>query len=63
MEILVTVLLLIVPVFSIVSFVISLRLLSRVKGLKELVIKLAQILDREENPAKKAVNAFQIGEL
>jgi hypothetical protein len=63
MEILVTVLLLIVPVFSIVSFVISLRLLSRVKGLKELVLKLAQLLDREENPAKKAVNAFQIGEL
>lgn len=63
MEILVTILLLIVPVFSIISFVISLRLLSRVKGLKELVLKLAQLLDREENPAKKAVNAFQIGEL
>lgn len=63
MEILITILLLIVPIFSIISFVITLRLLSRVKALKELVLKLATLLDHEENPAKKAVNAFNISEL
>lgn len=66
MEIVITIALLIVPIISVVALVLTLRTVSRVKALKQLVIDLSKIVSdygKDENPVSRAMQDYRIGSI
>lgn len=63
MDVLFTILLLVVPFISFAALFLAVRSYARSKALKELVVSLSRLIDKDETPARKAVKAFDISEL
>lgn len=64
MEVVITIALLIVPVISIVSLALAIRVSSKQKALKQLVMEFSKMINAsaQTDPVERALSAYRINE-